>query len=704
MSQRYRLPLVALSLYSLLPCPAALGQTGDEDPRPAALASWIALDAPTGHELLATGPLSRAFDGWQVDRNGNMLKTVGRGSPHRVVACGLDSPALAVTEIRDDGYLRLHRIGRGSPHALWDQAHEGQQVRILTEAGPVVGVVAIANGHFAAQHRKERDVVTADDLWLDVGATSRGDVEEMGIVLLDPVLRHIPAWSFGRTVAGPNAGARAGCAAVVDAAEVNRVGVGSTTFVLSTQQVFGWVGLGGALNRLPSVDEVVLVGPGEEVRRDETVSPALLSRLAPVMESKGVRSLRRLAPRVRHPGAVMETLALSEAFALHSAVYDAADVRPGRRQGWPVAPTPQEPLNSRISQANSDPRITRVHDLLDRLAETPGVPEHEGPVRSHVLDALPEWARNRAEVDLLGNLWVAMGPARDTVVFMAHLDEVGWTIETIEPDGTVTLRRRGGVISSAWEGQPARLQLDPGSGAESGSTVTELNGVFSTRDDPAEKRPETVTAWFGYDRPGLLALGAREGMGVTGYKEGHRMGRYRYTARSLDDRAGSTALALALHDLDPDVLDHTVIVAWSVQEEGGLVGAGAMAERFAATTRRIYSVDTFVSSDTPLESTHFAHAPLGQGPVLRSIENSGMATRAEKDRNQEIARRAGVRAQVGLTQGGTDGTMFTFWGAPNSGLSWPGRYSHSPAEVLDLRDLADLVDLAVAMMVAKPLP
>jgi putative aminopeptidase FrvX len=52
---------------------------------------------------------------------------------------------------------------------------------------------------------------------------------------------------------------------------------------------------------------------------------------------------------------------------------------------------------------------------------------------------------------------------------------------------------------------------------------------------------------------------------------------------------------------------------------------------------------------------------------------------------------------MGLTQGGTDGTQFTFWGAPNQGLSWPGRYSHSPGEVLDLRDLARLIDLIRAV-------
>ena len=56
---------------------------------------------------------------------------------------------------------------------------------------------------------------------------------------------------------------------------------------------------------------------------------------------------------------------------------------------------------------------------------------------------------------------------------------------------------------------------------------------------------------------------------------------------------------------------------------------------------------------------------------------------------------------MGLTQGGTDGSTFTFWGAPNQGLSWPGRYSHSPGEVLDLRDLDMLTRLIVAVASAR---
>lgn len=204
-----------------------------------------------------------------------------------------------------------------------------------------------------------------------------------------------------------------------------------------------------------------------------------------------------------------------------------------------------------------------------------------------------------------------------------------------------------------------------------------------------------MKAVFGLSGDELLRLGVRPGLQVTMFKDGTRMGAHRFVARGLDDRVGTIALLRALERINPEALAHRIVFSWSVHEEGGLLGAEAIARRYGATARRIYSVDTFVSSDTPLESPHFAYAALGAGPVLRAIESSGASPVSERDRVRRIAEGAGIPLQIGLTQGGTDGTRFTFRGAPNQGLSWPGRYSHSPGEVLDLRDVNRLVELIV---------
>ena len=62
-----------------------------------------------------------------------------------------------------------------------------------------------------------------------------------------------------------------------------------------------------------------------------------------------------------------------------------------------------------------------------------------------------------------------------------------------------------------------------------------------------------------------------------------------------------------------------------------------------------------------------------------------------------LARARGVKLQVGTTNGGNDGSVFTPYGAVDVALGWPLRYSHSPAEVVDLRDVASLADIVQAV-------
>ena len=677
-----------------------------QDAELAALASWIAIDAPTGHEHLATEAIQNEYAGWARDSYGNLTKLVGRGEPRRVVACALDSYSYAVSQITDAGYLRLHRIGSGSSHPLWDQAHEGQQLRILTRSGPVVGVTAVANGHFAAQHRNETSIITQNDLWLDVGAESATDVADMGIALLDPVLRHFPAWSYTNEVAGPRAGARVGCAALLAAAEAGVNGsAGSTKYLISVQQVFGWIGLGAGVSSDANPGELIVLGAGSTDFGNRIVD-GLGTRADVVLTGNGKPEIRLITPAVTDADALMERMSLASANQVLDAMI--AAINPDAvRPTWLAAPEQTAVLNnepSRWGASENTERMMEIEGLLDQLTQRSAVPGHEGPIRNAIYNAMPQWAKEIAQTDEMGNMWVEVGPAGQATVFLAHMDEVGYEVESIDSNGVVNLARLGGVVETAWEGQPALLQLDPFINIESQAGAPSLRGVFNTRSTPQQKRPDAVTSWFGMNRGQLEAAGVRVGMGVTGYKEGHRMGAFRYSSRSLDDRVGTTSLLFALRQIDPDALQNKVVFTWTVREEGGLRGAAAMAERLGSRTRRAYSIDTFVSSDTPLESPHFAFVPLGTGPVLRSIENASMATPYEFDRNRGIAEAAGIDAQIGLTQGSTDGTTFTIYGAPNAGLSWPGRYSHSPAEIADLRDVAELIDLIQAMAEAPQGP
>jgi hypothetical protein len=271
----------------------------------------------------------------------------------------------------------------------------------------------------------------------------------------------------------------------------------------------------------------------------------------------------------------------------------------------------------------------------------------------------------------------------------------------------VSLRTRGSFFPFLWEGQPALLHratdVTPSRDGPHGCGAARdgpLRGVFVPRDSAAQREPGALTAWFGLDSAALVTAGVTVGAPVTSYKCSARLGDVRFTARSIDDRAGVTSLLLALEEIDRSKLDHKVIFAWSVREEGGLEGAKALAASLGPSVHRVHAVDTFVSSDSPVESRRFAYAPLGQGAVIRALDNSSVSSPDENDRLVRLARASAIPLQWGVTNGGNDGSELARFGAIDAALAWPLRYSHSPAEVIDLRDLRSLTRIVAAAVKA----
>ncbi len=655
----------------------------------AAVASWIHLDAVPGTEASTAKHLMAALPGWRTDQWGNVIKTVGRGTPRRVVACALDYSAFVVSQITDAGYLRLRRSGVPS-HPLWNQFQEAQRIAVFTATGRVPGVVAVANGHFARQHAGDTTVVTADQLWVDIGASSRAEVETLGVALLDPVMPDRPLWTFGAFATGPAAGARAGCAAVA-AAATQVPASGETTFILSTQRIFGWVGLSAALAQLGAVDQVALADAGRLAR---SVSRAGSARLPQPFRALVGRvradSLSVFAPAVRWPGSTVESVDSAEAGTLAAWVATAAGL--DHTPSLIALPTD----TARHLAPRRDAYNALEREFLE-LGDIHAVAGHERPMRDAVLARLPKWARDKSQVDSAGNIIVTAGPDRDAIAMIAHVDEVGFEVDSILADGRVTLRVRGGAVLPSWEGVPAYLHFDAPASAPASAP---LRGVFVPRDSARLKSPGKLQAWFGMDSAQLVARGVRSGLSLTAYKRADRLAGTRVTGRSSDDRTGVSALLTAVASINPAALTRRVYFVWTVQEEGGLNGARAFGNRYGASLQRVYAVDTFVSADSPMESPHFALAPLGAGAVLRGLDDGSLAPRTERERVMRVARANGIPLQVGTTFGSTDASAVSPWGPPAVGLSWPGRYSHGPAEVFDLRDVASLARLVAALALA----
>jgi len=198
----------------------------------------------------------------------------------------------------------------------------------------------------------------------------------------------------------------------------------------------------------------------------------------------------------------------------------------------------------------------------------------------------------------------------------------------------------------------------------------------------------------------VAKLGIKVGDSLTIPKEYRPLLGTRANGRSFDDRVGCTALISAAWALRGPLADRNVTFVFSTAEEIGLNGAAAVAKRLAAeghTPDYVFAVDTFVSSDSPIESKRFADSPIGKGFVIRAVDNSNIARPDLVDKVIKLARENQIPVQFGVTGGGNDGATFVRYGSVDVALGWPLRYSHSPAEVIDTRDVDSLARIIAVL-------
>jgi putative aminopeptidase FrvX len=271
-------------------------------------------------------------------------------------------------------------------------------------------------------------------------------------------------------------------------------------------------------------------------------------------------------------------------------------------------------------------------------------------------------------------------------------------VKSIAKDGRLEVEWRGGGVQSYFSGHPALVHTGTG----------DLDAVVELPENwdlPKYQWPPDGTKSIRVDVGARTAedaerLGIRVGDSITIPKAYRPLLGTRANGRSFDDRVGDTALIAAVWALGGPLKDRDVTLVWSTGEELGLVGAAALAKHLAeqgATPDYVFAVDTFVSSDSPLESKRFADAEIGKGFVIRAVDNSNIVPRDLVDKLVRLARANQIPAQFGVTGGGNDGSAFVRYGSIDIALGWPLRYSHSPAEVIDTRDVDALSRIVAAI-------
>jgi endoglucanase len=129
---------------------------------------------PSGYESLPSGvwreEARTIADRVDSDVLGNSIAWLERpGAPIIAIEGHIDEIGLVISHIDPEGYLWFDGIGG------WDaQVLVGQRVRIAGDHGETLGVIGRKALHLLKQEDRTK-AVQLDDLWIDIGATSRDD-------------------------------------------------------------------------------------------------------------------------------------------------------------------------------------------------------------------------------------------------------------------------------------------------------------------------------------------------------------------------------------------------------------------------------------------------------------------------------------------------------------------------------------------------
>ena len=685
------------ALCALAGCLLCAGARGSE------LETLAGFDAAPGDEQRIIRYIADRLGGGEIDNTGSLTVSFGDGAPHLLLAAGVDEPGFVVSAIDEEGYLRLTAAAEPRPRYDFDKLFAGRHVHVTTGAGKTLnGAVAAPSVHFASGG----SFSSSKGLFVDIGVAAVQEAAEAGVAILDRVtLAKQPAWLSADVLGAAWLSSRWGSAVLLALAERLRgePPAGRVTLAFVTRQHYGNAGLRRVLERTRPERAILLTPRGGSVAGTAAVSgfsAALADELRKLaadadydLEKKppenpsfgpfagagawsGVEQAVVLFPAVRNGGSPVESVSAMELARLTGLLEAAV--------GLP--PRPAGDIARRFRESGAKPTVN-VQDArsdfertVRSLVAAAGVSGSEGAVRALLREAAAEAAGSEAvHSDGKGNLIVRLGKGeRPGAVFVAHMDEIGFTVRRIASSGAVFADAVGGGDAGIFAWRPVAIH-----------TAAGPRPAQMTRNGSIELAAASADE--------VAAQGIAAGDGVTVPKTYRRLLGSRVSARSLDDRLGCAVLLEALRRLARRSRGAagSVWFAFSVEEEIGMAGAAHLAA--AARPARVYPLDTFVTSDTPLEDRRIAYARLGAGPVLRALDNSGLTPRAEVRRVAAAARRNNIPLQIGVTAGGNDGSQFTAFGAVNVPIGFPLRYAHTPVETADLRDAEAAVDLVVAL-------
>lgn len=337
--------------------------------------------------------------------------------------------------------------------------------------------------------------------------------------------------------------------------------------------------------------------------------------------------------------------------------------------------------------------------LLQELTEAHSVPGHEDEVRAIFVDELEDCGD--LSTDRNGSVFCETGGDGPRVMVAGHMDEVGFLVQNITPEGFIQFVPVGGW----WEHNllSQRVEILTRSGDK-------VLGVVASR--PPHFLPESQRRQvMGIDqmfidvgaesrRFACEELGISLGDPIAPVSAFTPMAREDYfMAKAFDNRVGMAGVIHAGRMLAQSMHPNRLILCGTVQEEVGLRGAKTAAA--VAKPDVAIVLEGPPADDTPGFSRADSQGRLGGGVQIRMFDPTAIANPRLARLAIEIAAAENIPHQVTVRRsGGTDAGSFHLAneGIPSLVLGVPARYIHSHNAIIDLNDYLHLITLVIALV------
>ncbi|MEM8916129.1 MAG: M20/M25/M40 family metallo-hydrolase [Pseudomonadota bacterium] len=336
----------------------------------------------------------------------------------------------------------------------------------------------------------------------------------------------------------------------------------------------------------------------------------------------------------------------------------------------------------------------------------PGLCGYEGRVRSHIKSLLRDEGVT-TKTDRLGNLIATIeGDATaPSVMVVAHMDQLGFVVRAIEPDGFVRVERVGGVPERALASKEVIFQIGEG---------RDRPGVISNKSHhatpPKEKyqvvRYQDVAIDGGFSSAAeVRAAGIDIGTPIVYAPKVRELGEGRIGGPAVDDRAGCAVMLEVARHLGGLDNRPTVHFVFSTQEEFNLRGALVAAQ--ALKPDIAIQIDLLLTGDSP-DMKGRTEVRLGGGPGIslysfhgRGTLNGTIPHPALPVLFERAAAEGGMPLQKSAQTGILTETSYLQLvdeGVAAIDIGFPCRYTHSSFELCDLGDLSGLAELLLGAL------